>query len=801
MMKRILLLSLFIPAFMGASAQIPTQPGHPNQLVNEPLDISGDFRDFTNSYYVADSLAQFDPQTGVGVLSYKRYQYTCRTAFNNMLGVLKPVPAVLFPENEYQASPKLPFRIEFVSDRCIRIKALSGSASTNEESLMLVGGKAPIDKDSWKVSNIKGGFKYSSRHGSVEVMTYPWSIKVYNAKGELLTSTVSHSDYVESSYTPVLPFSFVRRSSDYSRSYNAAFNLSPNEKIFGCGESFTQLNKRGQKVVLFADDANGVQNETMYKPIPFYLSSKGYGVFMHTSSPITCDFGKYFNSVSSLMIGDDQLDLFLFIGEPKDILNSYTELTGKSPMPPLWSFGLWMSRITYFSESDGRNVAQKLRENQIPCDVIHFDTGWFEHDWRCDYQFSASRFNDAGKMISDLKSQGFHISLWQLPYFVPNNSLYQEIVAKGLFVKDGRGNSPYEDVVLDFSNPQTVEWYQQKIAGLLRLGVGAIKVDFGEAAPMNGIYSSGKSGFYEHNLYPLRYNKAVAEITKQVNNENIIWARSAWAGSQRYPLHWGGDSENSYNGMAAELRGGLSFGLSGFTFWSHDIGGFVLKTPENIYRKWLPFGILTSHSRAHGAPPKEPWEYNANFNSYYRKVVEMKYELMPYIYAQAKASSEKGLPMVRALFVEFPNDPGAWNVDDEYTFGSDILVAPIFNDSNERDVYLPGGSWIDYQTGKVYKQGWNRIAQGDIEAIILVRDGAAIPHIKLAQSTKDMDWSKINVKIYAVDNQKAEGYICLPSNNMLQKISLTKSGGSFKQNRNDEIKGTQITIETIKRIK
>lgn len=762
-------------------AQTPNQPGHPQYLLNEPIDISGDFHDFTNTYYLADSLVSFDPSTGSGTVMYKRYEYATRQAFDNMLGVLVPVSANEFPSVEYAESPILPFSVEFVSARTVRIKALSGfDAKPDQESLMLVNGKAPVDKTSWKYTKIENGYKYTSAFGSVVITVKPLHVEVYDAAGKLLTSTVAQPDFRISTYTPVMPFGYVRRASDYSKSFNASLMLSPDEKIFGCGESFTRLDKRGQKVVLWTDDANGIQNEGMYKPIPFFMSSRGYGVFMHTSTPVACDFGKYFNSVNSLMIGDDNLDLFVFLGQPKEILDEYTNLTGKAAMPPLWSFGLWMSRITYFSEDDGRMVAKKLRENKIPCDVIHFDTGWFETDWRCDYQFSKSRFKDPVKMISDLKKDGFHISLWQLPYFVPKNVLFKEIIDKGLYVKDAKGNPSYEDATLDFSNPNTVSWYQDKIGNLIKMGVGAIKVDFGEAAPQTGIYASGRTGFYEHNLYPLRYNKTVADITKQISGENIIWARSAWAGSQRYPLHWGGDSENTNNGMLNELHGGLSFGLSGFSFWSHDIGGFVLRTPENIYRRWLPFGMLTSHSRCHGAPPKEPWAYGKDFNDYFRSVVEMKYKLMPYIYAQAKQCTEKGLPMLRALFVEFPDDPGAWQIENEYMYGSDMLVAPLFEDVTERDVYLPRGNWIDFQSGEVYSGGWQKIKAGKIAAIILVREGAVIPQCKLAQSTMDIDWNNIDLISYALNSQKATGLICLPADNVLHQILVTKSGSNFK---------------------
>jgi alpha-D-xyloside xylohydrolase len=776
-----LIVILLIATWVLIPAQIPSQPGHPQYILNEPVDISGDFYDFTNTYYLADSLGSYDPVTGSGELVYQRYENSTRLAFNNMMGALKMVNPNEFPTNEYAVSPVLPFSIEFVSPRTIRIKTSTGlQVSKDETSLMLVNGMAPVDKSSWKLTILKDGYLYTGDYGSVTIRRNPWSLEFRDKNGYFLTKTVHINDLSSSTYIPQLPFSYVRRASDYSRSIHAAFKLSPDEKIFGCGESFTRLDKRGQKVVLWADDANGVQNEAMYKPIPFFMSSRGYGMFMHTSSPITCDFGKYFGTINSLMIGDDNLDLFVFLGEPKEILNEYTTLTGKSAMPPLWSFGLWMSRITYFSEEDGRRVATLLRQNRIPSDVIHFDTGWFETDWQCDYKFASSRFQDAGKMITDLKKKGFHISLWQLPYFVPRNSLFNDIIEKKIYVRDAKGNTPYEDAILDFSNPEAVTWYQDKIAGLLKMGVGAIKVDFGEAAPYTGVYASGKTGFYEHNLYPLRYNKAVADITKEISGENIIWARSTWAGSQRYPVHWGGDAESTNNAMQSELRGGLSLGLSGFSFWSHDIGGFIEKSPENLYRRWLPFGMLTSHSRCHGAPPKEPWEYGSDFNNYFRSVVELKYKLMPYVYAQAKYCTEKGLPMVRALFIEYPDDPGAWQVDNEYLFGSDMLVAPLFEDVTERDVYLPGGKWIDYQTGKVYSPGWSRIKAGELEVILLVRDGAVIPHIALAQTTMEMDWSKINLRVYSSSVTNPSGLVCLPSDNVLHKISLVKSGNTFE---------------------
>jgi alpha-D-xyloside xylohydrolase len=773
-----------LAALFTLGAAISTLAANPQlPLLNDPVDVSGDFRDLSNFYYLADQLADFDPATHSGKIVWQRAQYTVRHAFDNDLALIGPAKPNEFPENEYAANPALPFSIEFVSPKTFRVRLTSGPQSHKDTGELMLAGKVPHD-GSWKYEKVPGGHRYASAFGSVTILENPWHLEIRDADGKLLTKT-DHAVDNKSSFSPILPFSFVRRAADYSRSINAAFTLSPGEKIFGCGESFTGLDKRGQKLVLWTDDANGIENQGLYKPIPFFLSNRGYGMFMHTSTPITCDFGNTFSGVNSLMIGDDELDLFVFLGPPKDILDEYTKLTGKSPLPPLWSFGLWMSRCTYNAEQQVRDIAGKLRENKIPCDVLHLDTGWFETDWQCDYEFSTTRFTNPKKMLSDLKADGFHVSCWQLPYFVPKNKLFPELVEKGLVVRDAKGNLPYEDAVLDLSNPKTVAWYQGKLAGLLNQGVGAIKVDFGEAAPNNGIWSNGRTGFYEHNLFPLRYNKAVADITKKVTGDHIIWARSAWAGSQRYPIHWGGDAESTDQGMAAELRGGLSFGLSGFSFWSHDVGGFtatsVAGMDPDLFARWLAFGMLSSHSRCHGIAPKEPWLYGTAFMDKFRAIDGLKYQLMPYVYAQAKDSSDHGLPMVRALFLEYPEDPGSWLVDDEYLYGSSLLVAPLLHEGEtSRKVYLPPGTWIDYQTGKDYSGGWQTIAAGAIPEVILVRDGTIIPHIALAQSTLQMDWSKIQLVVYAKDWLTAKGLVFLPGDSATREVALVRENTGFQ---------------------
>ena len=746
------------------------------QVLGDPVDVGQDFQKMENVYFIGSKVTSFDTTTGQGNLQWDRYWRNTTLSFNKVdVGFIRG-RGTEFPGTEYDQDPVLPFAISFVSPRTVRLRLSTRAVPMNDgQSLMLAG---PVPKDSsWRVEQNDREITYTGAHGTVKIVKQPWHVEIYDEGGRLLTRTQNIGD--PNTFFAPIPFSFVRRSSDLARRIAATFELQHDEKIFGCGESFTRFDKRGQRVLVSTRDGMGTQSELMYKPIPFFMSSNGYGMFVHTSAPLTFDFGKYYDAHNVIYSGDENLDLFIFLGEPKDILSEYTALTGRSPVPPLWSFGFWMSRITYNSEDQVREVAQQLRAHQVPSDVIHLDTGWFETDWRSDYRFSTSRFRDPAKMIADLKQQGFHISLWQYTYMTSKNDLWKEMVEKGYYVKNDSGRLPSEDATIDFTNPEAVKWYQGKLRDLLKLGVGAIKVDFGEGAPITGQYNSGMSGWYEHNLYPLRYNKAVAEVTKEVTGENVIWARSTWAGSQRYPLHWGGDAENTDSAMAGELRGGLSLGLSGFTYWSHDVGGFVQKAPRDLYRRWMAWGALTSHTRAHGAPPREPWEYDAALNQDFQRALGLRYSLMPYIYAQAKDSSARGFPMVRPLFFEFPNDPGSWAIDDQYMFGSDLQVAPLFASVDRRKVYLPPGEWIDYQSGRIYEgAGWREIPAGQIPIVLLVKNHSVLPHIKVAQSTKDMDWNNVELRVFSTDTAAVKGLFTRPDSG-LQTLSLVSRGRTF----------------------
>lgn len=730
-----------------------------NRLLNDPVNISSDFSEMTNSVFNAAHVVSFDAQNHTGLLRWERVANKQRLSFNQYEIQHEPAQSWEFPD-DYEHHFSLPFKIDFLENGAIRVRINARRDKfPDRQSLMITGELKPVAQ--LRVVEHEDHIEYTTDYSKVFVHFSPFNLEFYDLKGRLLTKTYNAKDTYCLLNNEPTPFSFVRRATDLKRSIAATFKLAPDEKIFGLGESFTRLNKRGQTVDLWTSDAHGTMSPRMYKPVPFLMSSKGYGLFIHSTAPMSLDIGQQYDEANIIYLGEDTLDAFIFTGNPKAILSAYTNLTGRAKLPPLWSFGLWMSRITYKSEAETREVANKLRAYRIPCDVIHLDTGWFETDWRCNYEFSHSRFNDPAQMIKDLRAMGYRISLWQLPYFTPQNPLYHEAIENGYVVLDENRDLPTEDAIIDFSNDQAVKWYQKLLAGLFNIGVGAIKADFGEAAPLHGQFASGKSGQFEHNLYPLRYNKAVSEITEAVTGDSIIWARSAWAGSQRYPIHWGGDAENTDCAMAASLRAGLSLGLCGFSFWSHDIGGFVQTSPEELYRRWMPFGMLTSHSRCHGLPPKEPWEYNEVFMRDFVAAVELKYALMPYIYSESLLSSQQGHPMLRTLFFEFPEDETTWFIEDQYLFGSHLLVAPLFEaHSNSRKIYLPHGEWFDYQSNERYLGGqWLDITAGNIPVVLLVKAGSVLPKTKIAQSTNEIDWNDLNYDVYLTQSNSAEGHL------------------------------------------
>ena len=370
---------------IGMQAQIQTNAGV-QYLQCMPKDMSTDFSDLSNTYFLADSLVAFDKNKGEGLVQWKRYRLSPRQAFN--LNGYWPVRMQMldFPDAAYDNDPALKIKVEWITPRTARIRMLTTPVEPKNSDA-----DDPMFCDAFKekvaVGSRTANPMIRSEYGSVEIQPYPFRIVLKDAKGKILTQT-RHLIDNDSTQVKLLPFSFIKRGSDNSRSTNPVFLLSPGERIYGCGESFTSLNKVGQKVHLSVTDPQGPETDGMYKPVPFYFSNRGYGIFMHTSAPVTADFGASYIGAQRLFMADEQIDLFVFFGEPKDILDEYTNITGKSPMPPLWSFGTWMSRITYFSQEEGLDIAKKLRDNRIPADVIHFDTGWFGTDWQCDYEFA-----------------------------------------------------------------------------------------------------------------------------------------------------------------------------------------------------------------------------------------------------------------------------------------------------------------------------------------------------------------------------------------------------------------------------
>lgn len=710
-------------------------------FLNTPRDISKEFSCYDSIYFNAEELMDFSK--GEGKILYRRMMRKQRMSFNCVTVPFEESISWEFPA-EYALNEEKGFKLDIINERVLRLRFDTKNSEVNFDDGIIID-KAKCRPLAANFEEKESFYLHRGEYADIYIDKKPFNIRAEKKSGEKILQTYNIEDSKCLDSTNPTPISYIRKSTDMSKNFAFALKNRYDEKFYGCGESFTRLNKRGQRVNLWTYDALGAQSKDMYKPIPFFMSNKGYGVFVNGSSAMTLDFGCDYDEATTIFLDDDKADIFIFLGEPKEILAEYTEITGRSPMVPDWSFGLWMSRITYKSEKEAREVARRMREEKIPCDVIHLDTGWFENDWQCNYKFAPTRFEDAKKMIEDLDSMGYKISLWQLPYFTPTNELFEEARSKGYFVKDENGNLPTEDVILDFSNEEACNWYKGLLKNLFDMGIGAIKVDFGEGAPLTGRYASGKSGKYEHNLYPLRYNKCVYELTEEATGEGIIWARSTWAGSQKYPIHWGGDAEITDSAMAASLRAGLSLGLCGFTFWSHDIGGFTKTSPEELYKRWLPFGMLTSHSRCHGEPPKEPWEYSDEFKDSFRKSVELKYALMPYIKEEAIKASAAGLPLMKALLLEYPEDEIAWDIEDAYMFGEKMLVAPLFNENqSSRRVYLPEGQWVDYfDRTKVYQGGkYLTLTCHELPIIVLIKKGSTIKHVPVADCVRNIDWTK-----------------------------------------------------------
>lgn len=552
-----------------------------------------------------------------------------------------------------------------------------------------------------------------------------------------------------------------------------SFECKLNECFAGTGERFEKMDLSGQTFFLKNQDGQGVNNRRTYKNIPFYLSSRMYGVFYHTTAHSKLSLAGVSTRSVEFMSDQALIDAFIIGGDTvEEILRGYRDLTGYPSMPPLWSFGIWMSRMTYFSADEVNGICDRLRKEHYPCDVIHLDTGWFKTDWLCEWKFNEERFPDPKKFVQDLLKKGFKVSLWQLPYVAEDAEQIDEARKNNYICKltkqqDSEGSNfsalDYAGTI-DFTSEKATEWYKGLLKRLLDMGVKCIKTDFGENIHMDAEYEN-MSPELLNNLYALLYQKAAYEITKDVTGDGIVWARAAWAGCQRYPLHWGGDSCSSWEGLAGSLRGGLHFGLSGFAFWSHDVPGFHTLpnfmnsvVQDDVYMRWTQFGVFSSHIRYHGTNKREPWHY-PNIAPMVKRWWKLRYKLIPYILRESEKTTHSGSTIVQALIFHHPEDNNCWHIDDEYYFGDDFLVAPVMSSDNCRDIYLPEGEWVEFFTGDRFSVSdggkWLKDIETPLDRMpVFVRKGAVIPvYPEDVDSTDDMDMSKVE-NIIIDDNFK-----------------------------------------------
>ena len=537
------------------------------------------------------------------------------------------------------------------------------------------------------------------------------------------------------------------------------------EHIYGLGEQYSDLDKRGRRIELFMTNAAGNTWNDSYKNIPFSLSSRGYGLFVHTSFPTVYHLGDRSHTRQSIIVGTDRLEMFV-LSTASDgtrapfgaALSRYTALTGAPGLPPLWSFGLWMSRMSYRSQDEVEATARELRERRIPCDVIHIDTDWFEKPWVNDLTFSPGRFPDHRGMIRRLRNDGFRLSLWQIPYIAEASRFFAEARDKGYFVRGRTGTQAMLEgffgraAVIDFSNPEAAAWYGRRIESLIEDGVTAIKTDFGEGAPVDGVYHGG-GGDEMHNLYPLLYNRAVYSRLQSLNRDTLVWGRSAWAGSQRYPVVWGGDPAALWEDLANLWHGGLGLGLSGLPFWSVDIGGFGGTPTPRMYVRWAQAGLMVTHPRAHGPIGREPWVFGDEAEMIVRRWIEVRYRLIGYIWSEAHRAVRLSEPMHRAMVFDFSADPAAAVIDDQFLLGRSLLVAPILDEGTTRGLYLPDEGWapldgVDFHdTGSILPAGRHTVSAEIAEMPLYLRPDSMIPLVPPAQHTGERPWNEIDVLV------------------------------------------------------
>ncbi len=568
-------------------------------------------------------------------------------------------------------------------------------------------------------------------------------------------------------YVPHVGFS--KESSTFS------LEIAHDEYIVGLGEQFTPLVHNGTAFELVANDASGVGTGLVYKPAPVFHSSRGYTAFVHGPGPMTVNVGDPQPNVLEVLNEEARLDLFLIAGvDLPNRLSLYTELTGRMRVPPRWAFGLWMSRCRYPNRQSLEEAADGMREHQIPCDVLHIDPDWLVLDrLNCDFIWSHEKYPEPKEMMTSLLDKGFRISLWELPYLDDASPLIDEARDGGYLVSDADGN-PTKVVrtfsrdgrprrLVDFSNPNARKWWKKKNKELLDLGVSVLKCDFGEGLPDSALMTDGRKGRNWRNLYPLWYSRTVSETMDEYSDENpLVWSRSGWASSQRYPAQWGGDPESSFAGFANSLRGGLSWGLSAPGMWAHDVGGFYGVGPtKELYVRWAQVGCFSPLTRFHGLTPREPWYFGEDAEEIVREFVNLRYQLLPNIISAAWEGAKFGWPMLRPLIFEDAEDLSMYRVDHEFLLGSNILVVAVLSEESDIatvEVVLPRGEWSDFWSGESHVGPKSFKVDVPLNRIpVFIRSGSAIAFGPTGQYTDEIPSDSWDIEVW--DGPKRESVI------------------------------------------
>ena len=591
-------------------------------------------------------------------------------------------------------------------------------------------------------------------------------------------------------------------------------SLDVGECIYGFGEKFTTFVKNGQNVETWNSDG-GTCSEQSYKSTPFYLSSKGYGVLVNSSDKVSYEVASDTVSKVSMTIPGEELEYYFFGGEDlRTVLKNYTDLTGKPARPPANTFGLWLSTsfTTEYNEETVNSFIDGMFERDIPLQMFHFDCFWMKgYEWT-NFEWDKESFPDPEGQLQRLHEKGLGVCCWINPYIAQRSKLFDEGMENGYLIKNPDGSVFQTDLwqsgmaIVDFTNPAAYEWFGNCVRKLCRMGVDAIKTDFGERIPTKVQYFDGSDPIAMHNYYTYLYNKCVFEAIEDVYGKGkaCLFARSATVGGQKFPVHWGGDCSAEFTSIAETLRGGLSLCASGFGYFSHDIGGFEQTASPDVYKRWCAFGLMSSHSRLHGSTSyRVPWAYEEdtpdnpeNACAVLRFFTKLKGRLMPYLYAQAVKTSTVGVPMMRAMVIDYANDPACLYLDKQYMLGDDLLCAPVMNSEGTADVYLPEGKWTDIITGETFEGGrYIRRTCNFLEMPILAKPNSIVTYGQFEQNVVYDYVQGANAVIYNLEDGKtAEAAIYDSEANLAVTIKAERCGDTIKVTASETNKTFTVSV-------